>query len=133
MAMHFENAVLRIPNADIENILRSAHDQNLSVYILKNAIDRESFFAAIRTQIPLDPVLVSSRSWDALIDSVSGGLLADGAEGFVIVWPEYELWDEKDSESRNVAFECMKSICERLDFERRNGRSNKSVSVFVGS
>ena len=38
------------------------------------ANDRDAFFDAVRTTLPLDPPLQSSRSWDALADSLWEGL-----------------------------------------------------------
>ncbi|GAA2785324.1 hypothetical protein [Crossiella cryophila] len=49
---------------------------------------RESFFTAVRQHLPQDPVLVSSLSWDALLDSVRNGFHEAKGNRFVVVWPD---------------------------------------------
>lgn len=50
--------------------------------------DREAFFTAVRSTLPQDPVLVSSRSWDALVDSVRNGIGDAAGNRHVVVWPD---------------------------------------------
>lgn len=68
----------------------------------------DSYFNAVRAQLPLDPVLVSNRSWDALIDSVSGGMLAAKGNRFVVVWPDLMTWSDP------TAVDALRAIVARL-------------------
>jgi hypothetical protein len=52
--------------------------------------DGESFLAALRQLIPLDPPINSFKKQDALSDSISGGLYTMGPGPVAIVWPEPE-------------------------------------------
>jgi hypothetical protein len=49
---------------------------------------RSEFFAAIRSILPLDPPMQSDRSWDALSDSLWGGLDALPETRIVLLWPD---------------------------------------------
>ncbi|MET9630548.1 hypothetical protein ABZX92_24060 [Lentzea sp. NPDC006480] len=56
--------------------------------------DRESFFTAVRSTLPQDPVLVSSRSWDALVDSVRNGIGDARGNRHVVVWPDLREFED---------------------------------------
>ncbi|MFD7797159.1 barstar family protein [Streptomyces sp. NPDC059759] len=49
-------------------------------------VDRSSFFSAVRDSLPLDPPLESSRSWDALSDSLWDGRHTMPASQVVVLW-----------------------------------------------
>lgn len=51
--------------------------------------DRQAFLQAlVGMKFPLDPPMTVVRSWDALLDSVRGGLQDLDAERVAIVWPD---------------------------------------------
>jgi hypothetical protein len=76
--------------ADLDEVRAEATRCHHPLYELSmNGVpDRESFFTAVRSTLPQDPVLVSSRSWDALVDSVRGGIIAAAGNRHVVVWPD---------------------------------------------
>lgn len=49
---------------------------------------RQSLFDAVRTSLPLDPPVEGSRSWDALSDSIFGGLHLVDARTILITWAD---------------------------------------------
>ncbi|UOZ11023.1 SUKH-3 domain-containing protein [Amycolatopsis sp. WQ 127309] len=50
----------------------------------------DTFFAAVRAALPLDPPVPGSRSWDALSRSLYAGLRGLGAARVEIRWPDAE-------------------------------------------
>ena len=59
-------------------------------------VDKSSFFDAIRSCLPLDPPVVSNRSWDALSDSLWEGLSELAENRIAIVWPTEEVAAAED-------------------------------------
>lgn len=77
--------------ADVPRILGEAARQGVLAFTLSTAgrTDQEAFFKAVRTALPLDPPLGTARMvWEALADSLWGGLDALKAPRVVIVWPD---------------------------------------------
>jgi barstar (barnase inhibitor) len=59
------------------------------IYVLPNVpiTGRAAFFDAVRGIFPLDPPVLGSRMWDALSDSLAGGLAGVDTAYVVIIWP----------------------------------------------
>ena len=49
--------------------------------------DRESFFTVVRRIVPLDPPVYRNCVWDALSDSLFGGIDLIEADKVAILWP----------------------------------------------
>jgi Barstar (barnase inhibitor) len=49
---------------------------------------REVFFDAVRRVLPLNPPIVSARSWDALADSMWEGIYSLNRPRVVVLWPD---------------------------------------------
>ncbi|MFI1177338.1 barstar family protein [Streptomyces melanogenes] len=76
---------------DILRILNEAAGQGVPAFTLSTAgrTDREAFFKAVQAALPLDPPLGTVRMvWEALADSLWGGLHALETPRVVIVWPD---------------------------------------------
>lgn len=92
---------------------------------------REDFFDCVRADFPQDPVLVSSRSWDALVDSVRNGLHESPEARFAILWPDSSGMREHAPEEFETAVIVLDQIAGNLA-DPRWGRT-RTFSVFVGS
>lgn len=59
-----------------------------SVFVVSTggAATRADFFDRVRASLPLDPPLVGSKRWDALADSLWGGVDSVDASVVVIIW-----------------------------------------------
>jgi Barstar (barnase inhibitor) len=59
-----------------------------SVFVISTAgaANRADVFDRVRASLPLDPPLVGSKSWDALADSLWGGVDSLDASVVVIIW-----------------------------------------------
>jgi hypothetical protein len=49
---------------------------------------REAFFEGVRRTLPLDPLLHTNRSWDALSDSLWGGIDGLADKKIAVVWSD---------------------------------------------
>lgn len=89
--MVVNRGVHEVSDADVTEILAEAARQGHPVFRLstEGQTDKEAFFGAVRRTLPLDPPLGMARMvWDALSDSVWGGLHALNSPRVVIVWPD---------------------------------------------
>ncbi|MFG2434553.1 hypothetical protein [Streptomyces sp. NPDC048508] len=122
-----------VSSADIPGILEEAARQGVPVFTLSTAgrTDKEAFFGAVRETLPLDPPLRTFRMvWDALSDSVWGGLHALETPRVVIVWPdarpvagaEGDFW---------IALSIFRDELATLAEDRYTGGRPTQVSVYV--
>ncbi|MEU4679097.1 barstar family protein [Micromonospora sp. NPDC023737] len=79
---------LAVAAAELAGAIACAHAAGIPIFSLPSraGAGREAFFDAVRAALPLDPPLLGNRSWDALSDSLFGGLLALGADRILLVW-----------------------------------------------
>ncbi|MGK5543426.1 hypothetical protein ACSNOH_01600 [Streptomyces sp. URMC 127] len=80
-----------VSSADTPGLVEEAARQGVPVFTLCTGgrTEEEAFFEAVRGTLPLDPPLGTfRRAWDALSDSVWGGLHALETPRVVIVWPD---------------------------------------------
>ncbi|MFE2853023.1 hypothetical protein ACFXJO_18055 [Streptomyces lavendulae] len=79
-----------VPGTDIPGMLDEAARQGVPVFTLSTAgrTDQEAFVEAVWAALPLDPPLASGTVWDAISDSVGGGLHELKSPRVVIVCPD---------------------------------------------
>ncbi|MCX5395334.1 barstar family protein [Streptomyces sp. NBC_00094] len=122
-----------VSGADIPGILDEAARQGVPVFTLATAgrTDKEAFFGAVREALPLDPSLGTFRMvWDALSDSVWGGLHELKSPRVVIVWPdarpvagaEGDFW---------IALSILRDVAASLAEARDTSGRPTQVSVYV--
>jgi len=132
--MKLNRGVRRVKELDVAETIRAATRDGYLVYVLPKdgVVDRESFFDAVRECLPLAPPLVGSHSWDALSDSVWGGIDALDASGIVIVWQNSGLIRRTSPQEYETALEVLADLSESLaDPVLTSGRP-KHVSVLIG-
>jgi hypothetical protein len=78
--------VRMVAGLDVDACRRDLERDGYTVFVLPPSTDRDSFIAAARATLPLDPPLESTRSWDALADSLWEGLRQHPAPRIAIVW-----------------------------------------------
>lgn len=76
--------------SEIEAATASARTQGIPVFSLSTGVSggHDAFFDAVRATLSLDPPLASNYSWDALSDSMFGGLDELGADRVLLVWTD---------------------------------------------
>ena len=94
----------------------------------QDLIDRASFFRAVKAVLPLDPPLVGDDNWDALSDSLWGGLDNVDAERIVIIWPQAHL---DASRELQTAAEVLDEVALSLGDEEATDGNPKEVCIVV--
>ncbi|MFE1365628.1 barstar family protein [Streptomyces anulatus] len=130
--MVIERGLHEVSVADIAGVLDEAARQGIPVFILRTAgrTDKEAFFAAVQGALRLDPALGPRMVWDALSDSVWGGLHELKSPHVVIVWPdarpvagaEGDFW---------IALSILRDVADSLAEARYTGGRPTQVSVYI--
>jgi Barstar (barnase inhibitor) len=127
-----KQGLLQIADFDIETGVRELVNRGDRVFLLPSGIkDRRAFFEGIRKSLPLDPPIVSNYSWDALADSLWGGLDSVDASGIAIIWPGSAEMAEAQPEDFEIAKSILLDLTESMaDAEAAVG-SVKQVLVVL--
>ncbi len=118
---------------DIPLICEQAAREGVPVFTLSTAgrTDKDSFFEAVRRTLPLDPPLRSgSQVWDALSDSLWGGLDDLEASRVVIVWPDARLRRSTRGDA-GIALDILRDVAETLADVRYTAGRPTQVAVYV--
>lgn len=105
------------------------------VFILDGAevTDQASFFAKVCEQLPQDPELGGYPKWDALVDSVWGGLATLQEERIALVWTHTDRMLEHGLPVLLQAISCFEQLADQLKSrETDEGCSHPAVlQVFL--
>ncbi len=93
---------------------------------------RGAFFAAARAGLPLDPPLMSSRSWDALSDSLGGGLIELGSARVVIHWPDADEFAARCPAEFKIARSILDDVASLMADPTMTGGAACDVRVRLG-
>ncbi|MFQ6850117.1 barstar family protein [Streptomyces sp. 35M1] len=118
---------------DIPGILGETAHQGIPVFTLTTAgrTDKEAFFAAVRDALPPDPPLGSFRMlWDALSDSLWGGLHELKSPRVIIVWPDARPVAGAEGDFR-TALSILRDVAASLAEARDTSERPTQVSVYV--
>jgi Barstar (barnase inhibitor) len=133
--VEFRSGVTVLGPAEIEIAVAEARDVGLPVFVISTGAhgEGEAFFSAVRAVLPLDPPLKSSRSWDALADSLWEGIRLLDSETAVIVWPD--SWQFKNANPRDydVAIAILDDVSRSLRNPVVTGGRPKAVSILLGA
>jgi hypothetical protein len=117
-----------------DDIKQDAVRSNIPVYVISTGkrIGREAFFDAVRTALPMDPPLVSSRSWDALSDSLWEGIRSLGATHVAVLWPDAGFFSEEAPREFEIATSVLADVARSLaDPEATRGKPVE-LSIYIG-
>jgi len=92
---------------------------------------RESFFDAVRSNLPVDPPLVGSRSWEALSDSLWQGLFATDADMMVIAWRDSGTMTLHAPGDYELAIDVLGHVASTLADPRATQGKPRQLSVYV--
>ncbi|WP_370415581.1 barstar family protein [Streptomyces fradiae] len=130
-----------VSGVDLPGILAEAARRGVPVFTLSTAgrTDKEAFFRAVRETLPLDPPLGTCRMvWDALADSVWGGLHGLKSPRAVIVWPDARpAAGAESSESAagdfRIALDILRDVATSLADLRHTGGRPTRVAVYLAA
>ncbi|MFF9839296.1 barstar family protein [Streptomyces sp. NPDC013740] len=131
--MKIESGLHEVSGADIAGILDEAARQGVPAFTLSTAgrTDKEAFLEAVRQALPLDPLLGTfATRWDAVSDSLWGGLYGLGSSRAVIVWPDARpvagAWGDY-----RMALDIFRDVAGSLAEARWTNGRPMQVSVYV--
>ncbi|MFD6422378.1 barstar family protein [Streptomyces sp. NPDC060198] len=122
-----------VSGADIPGVVQEAARRGVPVFTLSTGgrTDKGAFFEAVRETLPLDPPLGTFREvWEALSDSVWGGLHALKTPRVVIVWRDARPVAEAQGDFR-MALDVLRDTVATLAEARYTGGRPTQVSVCV--
>lgn len=125
MSHRFEPGIRTEPALDVSATRTHAAFVGAATFVLpsRGVVDRASFFAAVCATVPLDPPIVSDRSWDALADSLWEGLHQRPEKQIVILWPNAREMAGGDPGEYRLALEVLGEVARSLgDHEATVGR-----------
>lgn len=105
-----------LEGTNLDAICREREKAGWKVFFLPNSIESaKDFVVAIQELLPLDPPLFSeSNSWDAISDSLWGGVHALQAGDVLIVWPSPSRLLTKDPFAHQQIVSVFESISRTL-------------------
>jgi Barstar (barnase inhibitor) len=128
------SGVVKISSGSVAAIIEEARRAGAAVYKLpSNAVtNKAEFFEAVRRMLPLDPPLVGSRLvWDALSDSMFGGLVNLDAGRIAIIWPNAEAIHAASPADYEMALSVLRQVIQQLRSPLTTVGRPKDVTVYL--
>ncbi|WP_167536727.1 barstar family protein [Streptomyces subrutilus] len=119
---------------EVEQVRAQAAQEGVPILtLLTGGIDdRDRIFEGFREGLPMDPPNYSSRSWEALSDSLFGGLLKIEASRVVIVWEDALKHESLDIGNPSEGLSILEEVADQLENRHITGEfAPKVVSVIV--
>ncbi|MBA9007219.1 barstar family protein [Thermomonospora cellulosilytica] len=122
-----------VGEGDLLEAVEAADGGDVRVYSISTAgrSDRRGFFDAVRESLPLDPPLAGSRSWDALADSLWGGINSLGGPSVLIIWRGSAGFRELSPDEYGMACDVLNDVAESLGDPAATAGDPKNVTVFI--
>ena len=120
--------------SDLDNVAAEAELDQWKVFELdgRTAIDRgDSFFDSVRDSLPMDPPLQRNRSWDALSDSLWGGIDSLPCDKVLIIWRYSSTMASATSSDYEIAKEILNDVSCSLGRSDDTDGNTKEVCVIV--
>lgn len=129
----FESGLTWVRGDEMHSLASSVARQGYRVYSITTAggSGRAAFFNAVRAALPLDPPVLSSRSLDALSDSLWGGIYSTDDQKIAIIWEDSSRFFEDTPEDFEGACSVLTEVTEALADRTFTAGQPKQVRVFV--
>jgi hypothetical protein len=104
------------------------------VYVLPGGVDGKGlFFAAVKAVLPLNPPVKGNEKWDALSDSLFGGLDEIEAKKIAVIWPDAALMAARDPQEFATAISVLSDVATSLGDPEVTGGQVRKVAVVIPS
>jgi hypothetical protein len=113
------------------SLAASSAGARVFAFSTEGASSRADFFSAVRANLPLDPPLIGSRSWDALSDSLWGGIDGLDASIVVITWAGASDLHQNAPEDFAIAMAVLRDLTSSLGKWEDTDGEPKQVCVYV--
>jgi Barstar (barnase inhibitor) len=127
-----KQGLCQIADFDVETGVRDLVNRGDRVFLPPGGIkDKRAFFEGIRKSLPLDPLVVGDRSWDALSDSLWGGLYNVDTSSIAIIWPGSSEMAKAQPEDFEIAKSALSDLTESLADAKATVGNVKQVVVVL--
>lgn len=117
----------------VATLCESMQNDSFTVFSLGLASDAPSFFAQAKKVFPLDPPISGRVHWDALSDSLWGGLDACNAPKIALVIRDMTEFRDSNRQEYEVALSCLIDAASEVEAEKKSeGYNNAEIVVVVG-
>jgi hypothetical protein len=132
MSSSARNRVRRVAAAELAAEIRRTGEHCLT-YLLngKGVVTAAQFFNAVKAVFPLDPPLGDGSVWDALVDSMFGGLVDCPAGCIDIVWEHWTQMAREAPQDFEIAVGCLAQVANQLSNETVTGGKSFDVHVYI--
>jgi hypothetical protein len=115
-----------------DNARAEARSRGYTVFSFPADITSKSaFFDAVRHTLPTSPPLLSTRSWDALSDSLWQGLLDIEAPRIMILWPRADLFASICPADFTLALRVLQDISNTLTDPAATRGKAKAIEILI--
>jgi hypothetical protein len=111
------NTISTVESCEIPRLRKQLTQQGFRVYELDGSqiSSGHSLFAEIKRKLPLDPLLIGETiKWDAVADSLWGGLDSVALERSVIIWTNADHMLENGTSDLGRAIEVVRQVAGTL-------------------
>jgi hypothetical protein len=131
--MEIKPGLTRTGSVDAAALRRDAERAGYTTLMLpeQGIVDKASFFEAVRSTLPQDPPLGIYDNWDALSDSLSGGLYEHPDQRIAILWLGTQHMATSAPADFAVAVDILGGVAYQLSDPRTTGGETKEVAVMV--
>ena len=116
-----------------EELVAKLRAEGWPVYVIDGApASGAALHEAVRASLPQDPPLGPTPHWDALLDSVWGGIGALGEKRVAIVWLGSSQLERGDPDAYRIAKEILTDIVFGLADPKFSAGDTTRLLVFLG-
>jgi Barstar (barnase inhibitor) len=126
--------VTRIDRAEVEAVVAAERQRGAVVLTLTTGVgaDKAALFRAARAMLPQDPPLGTYRDvWDALADSLCGGIQVLEVPRVVLAWPDADEMRRAQPADAQDAEEILTSVAETLSQPRFTANRPTAFRVYL--
>jgi len=131
--MELKAGLYAVDPSELETLAEAANLSGWTVFELdgRGIVDRKSFFDVACATLPMDPPLQSDRSWDALSDSLWGGIDALPSRRIFIVWKESSSMSRSTGADYEIAKQILSDVATSLGSLDCTAGNPKEVCVVL--
>jgi hypothetical protein len=114
--MELRRGVTVIDPSQAQEVGDEAARRDVLIYVISTGgqAGRDVFFDAVRRTLPLNPPIMSSRSWDALTDSLWQGIYELNRPRVVILWPDSSPFSDAAPGDFEIALSVFDQVASEL-------------------
>jgi len=133
--MKFEPGLSLASRAKLADLAQESDRLGVKTFVLstEGGAGRDAFFDAVRRSLPLDPPVMSSRSWEALLYSLWEGIYSLPENQVVILWEDGDRFKMAAPEEYETALSILADLVRQLADPVATVGEPKSLLVYVSS